>query len=388
MANVLTPLIPSAIAALDVVSREMVGFLPSVNRDPKADRVAKGQTLTIPVAPANAQGDIVASPTLTGESDQTAGSLSLSIDSFKKAGFNWTGEEILAVNAPNGIGQQRYLQDQIEQALRSLVNGAELVVSTAAYLGASRAYGTAGTTPFATTVGETAQARKILDDNGAPFGNRSLIIDTTSGAALRTLANLTKANEAGTNVTLRDGELLNLNGFSVKESAQIVTPAVGTAASATVNNAGYAVGATTLTLSAAGTGTILAGDILTFANDTNKYVVASAGTAGADVSAGGTIVLAAPGLRKAMSAATKAITVVAAGPRMVAFSQNAICLATRLPAAPPRDLAIDRQTITDARSGISFELVAWPGQDMVVYQVRIAYGVKDVKPEHIAILLG
>jgi len=388
MANVLTPLIPSAIAALDVVSREMVGFLPSVNRDPKADRTAKNQTLTIPVAPANAQGDIAASATLSAESDQTAGSVSLVIDNYKKAGFNWTGEEILAVNAPNGIGQQRFMQDQIEQALRSLVNGAELVVSTAAYLGASRAYGTAGTTPFASTVGETAQARKILDDNGAPFGNRSLIIDTTSGAALRTLANLTKANEAGTNVTLRDGELLALNGLSVKESAQVVTPAVGTASSATVNNAGYAVGATTLTLSAAGTGTILAGDILTFAGDANKYVVASAGTAGADVSAGGTIVLAAPGLRKAMSAATKAITVVAAGPRMVAFSQNAICLATRLPAAPPRDLAIDRQTITDARSGISFELVAWPGQDMVVYQARIAYGVKVVKPEHIAILLG
>lgn len=385
MANVLTPLIPSAIAALDVVSRELVGFIPSVNRDPKADRTAKGQTLTIPVAPANAQGDIAASATLSAESDQTAGSVSLVIDNYKKAGFNWTGEEILAVNSPNGIGQQRFMQDQIEQALRSLVNGAEGVIATAAALSASRAYGTAGTTPFATTTGDTAQVRKVLDDNGAPFGNRSLIIDTTSGAALRTLSNLTKANEAGTSVTLRDGQLLDLNGLSIKESAQVVTPSVGTAASATTNNAGYAVGATTITLASAGTGTILAGDIVTFAGDTNKYVVATGNT---DVSAGGTIVLQAPGLRKAMSAATKAITVVAAGPRMVAFSQNAICLATRLPAAPPRDLAIDRQTITDPRSGISFELVAWPGQDMVVYQVRIAYGVKVVKPEHIAILLG
>lgn len=53
MANTLTSLIPDAYAALDVVSRELVGFIPSVARDPKADQVAVNETLRIPAAPAD-----------------------------------------------------------------------------------------------------------------------------------------------------------------------------------------------------------------------------------------------------------------------------------------------------------------------------------------------
>jgi hypothetical protein len=83
-------------------------------------------------------------------------------------------------------------------------------------------------------------------------------------------------------------------------------PVKGTAVSATTDNAGYAIAATTITLASAGTGSILAGDYVRFSGQTTSYLVA---TGDASVAAGGTIVLAAPGLVAAIPAAPTAITV-------------------------------------------------------------------------------
>jgi hypothetical protein len=388
MANAgLTTLLPIAVQALDVVSRELIGFIPGVNRDPTADRLAKNQTLYSWVTPIIALQDIVPGMTAPQPADRTLGNKSIQIVNFKMADFYFTGEEEGQLNVTGQYGG--VVADTVEQAIRAVVNQMESDIALAAQVGASRAYGTAGVTPFPTTVGESAQMRKILDDNGAPGETRSLVIDTTSGASLRTLANLTKVNESGTTMTLRDGMLLDLNGLKVRESSKVVTPTAGTMASATSTSAAFTVGQTVIPLATAGTGVVAAGDIVTFANDTNKYVVASVSFAGANPASGDSITLAAPGLQKAQGIATRAITVIASGPRMIAHSRNAILLATRLPARPSGgDQAVDVATITDARSGISLEFSKYLGYRQVRYEVAAAWGVSVMKSEHIGVLLG
>lgn len=373
MANTLTNLIPAAYAALDRVSRELVGLIPSVNRDMTADRVAKDQTLYVPIAPVNTTSSFTPAATLSAASDQTISTKSLTISNYKESGFNLTGEEVYSLDAGPGSGV--LVRDMVEQALRVHVNEIEAAIFSAAKIAASRAYGTAGTTPFASSLADSAQARKILDDNGAPMMDRSLVIDTAAGAALRTLAQLTKANEAGSTLTVRDGELLNLHGFSVKESAQLSSHTAGTGASYQLNGA-LAVGDTTVTVDT-GSGTILAGDVVTIGS--HKYVVATA-------LSGGTFTISAPGIR-AVVADNTAITVNAAHTKNLAFSRNAILLATRLPKTG-NDLATGREVITDSRSGLSFELATYPGVGMECVKIRIAYGVSVVKPEHIAVMLG
>jgi len=383
MPNTLTNLIPSAYRALNVVSRELVGFIPSVQLDPSAEMLAVGQTIYIPQAPVNSAGkDISPAMAFPTAAYQTIGSKSHSLTKQRAFPFSWQNEERKAMDS--GPGYLSINEQQIAQAIRACVNEMEVDIAVAAKNGASRAYGTtAGTAPVLT---DWANAKKILDDNGAPSTDRTSVFDTTAGVALRSTSNLYKVNEAGDGGSLlRQGLLGNLFGFNLRESAQIQSTTKGTAASATTDNAGYAVGATVLTLASAGTGTILAGDIITFAGDSNKYVVASGD---ADVSTGGTITLAEPGLRVAMSAATKAITVFGTSARNTAFSRNAILLSTRLPASVQGDLATDRQVITDPVSGISFELSMYPGDRMVHYEVAACWGVTVIKPEHLAIIVG
>lgn len=384
-ANTLTGLIPDLFQGLDVVSREMIGFIPAVTRNVSAERAALGENVTYPITPSMAASNITPAMTVPEPTDRVIGTGSIQITKSRCVEFGMTGEEQKGLN--NGPGAMTVQADLFAQALRTLANEIEVDLATEAAMNASRAHGTAGTTPFASGVGDTAQLGKILDDNGCPVSERSLIIDTTAGAALRTLSQLTKANEAGTVMTLRDGQLLDLNRFSIKESAGILSFTKGTNnGSASTNNAGYAVGSTTITLASAGTGNILAGDYITFAGDTNKYLVVTGDT---DVSGGGSIVLAAPGLRVAIAASNTVITTVGNSVRNIGFTRSAMQLVARAPALPNGgDIAVDEYMLVDPRSGLPFEVRLYKGYRKMRAEVGMAWGVKAIKRQHIAALLG
>ncbi|WP_457302105.1 P22 phage major capsid protein family protein [Phyllobacterium sp. P5_D12] len=384
MTNTITGLFPTLYNALDVVSRELVGFIPAVSSDMTFERAAVGQTVISPVAPAATATDITPGVTPPDDGDQTIGNVSMTITKARRVPVRWNGEQKLALDN-NGASYNIILRDQFAQAMRTLCNEVEADLA-ALHVNASRAYGTAGTTPFATNLADTAQVRKILSDNGAPLSDLQMVIDTSAGANMRTLTQLSKANEAADTSLLRRGVLLDVHGFAIRESGQIKTAAAGTGALATTNVTGYAVGATVITLAAAGTGTVLVGDVISFAGDTSKYLVVAGD---ADVSNGGPITLAAPGLRKAIPNAATAVTLSATSARSLGFARSAIALATRAPALPEQgDLARDRTLVTDPESGLTFEVAMYPQYRQMQYEVSLAWGVKAVKGEHIAALIG
>lgn len=383
MANTITNLIPDIYNALDVVSRELVGFIPAVSADMTYERAAKDQTVRSPVAPASTASDITPAVTPPNDGDQTIGNVTMTISKSRRVPVRWNGEETLGLSY--GPGRANIMRDQFAQAMRALCNEVETDLG-ALHIYASRAYGTAGTTPFGSAgdFSDASFAAKILKDNGAPMTDAQLVLDTSASAKMIGLQS--RFDVAGDVEMQKQGIIFNKAGLAIRESAQIVTFTAGTGASATTNAAGYAIGATTITLASAGTGTILAGDVITFAGDTNKYVVV---TGDGNVADGGSIVLAAPGLRKAIAASATAITVVAASARNMVFARSAIALATRVPALPPEgDSAADRQIVTDPRSGLSFEIAMYKQYRQVQYEVSLAWGVKAVKTEHIGLLLG
>ena len=378
MANTLTNLIPVVYEAINVVSREITGFIPSVYLDATADMVAKDQTITYPVVGSYTAADIAAAATGPDPSDTAVGNGTLSISKSRGVTFYWTGEEQMGLGGLYG----KILRDQFAQGMRTLANEIEADIA-ALHVLSSRSYGTAGTTPFASTLGDPAQMRKILTDNGTSMSDLQLVINSAAGANLRTLATMNALEEMGTTALRERGTLLNVHGFTIRESAQVkTTAAVGNNTGTYAVNGAHAVGVTTITVKT-GTGTILAGDIITFGgSDVNQYVVTTG------VSNGTTIVLGAPGLRVAL-AGNEAVAIKAVSTRNMAFDRGAIHLLTRIPAMPAGgDDADDVIVVTDPVSNISFQVAMYRQRRRVAFEIGTAWGVKMVNPEHTAILAG
>ena len=383
MANTLTSLIPTIYEAMDIVSRERVGFLPAVSRDSSAERASLNQSILVPIVPATtAEADNTPGVTAPDTGDQTIGNVEITISKSKHIPVRWNGEETRGLN--NAGTYQTINRDRFVQAFRRLGNLIEIDLASS-YKLASRAHGTAGTTPFATAndFSDFAGILRILDDNGAPPSDLKLILSNAAMQNIRAKqSSLFKANEAGTDELLRDGKIMRVQGLDIGQSGQVPTPTKGTGASYTTDTAGYAVGATAITL-ITGTGTVLAGDVVTFAGDTNKYIVVTG------VAAPGAITIAQPGLRVAIAASATALTVGNTASQNLAFHKGAIQLVTRAPALPESgDAATDRQLLTDTVSGITFEAALYPQFLQNTVHIRVAWGWKAIKQEHAAVLLG
>lgn len=374
--------------ARDIVARELTGFIPSVTVNGGSEGVSiNGTVNSIVTETPTVNNTVTPAMSVPDTGDQTIGVETMAIGQVANVRIPLNGEVFRKLD--NTAGSQVALDQMLAQAMRAICNTIESHVATVVKNGASRATGAAGTTPFASNHDSIADLYQILADNGCPLsdGQRSLVISTAAGNKLRKLANLYKANEAGGSDLLRSGELLNLFGFSIKESAGVAMHTKGTAASSTITNAGYALGATTLNLASAGTGTILAGDVIALANDSgNLYVVK---TGDADVSNGGSIVLNGPGLRKATGTVARAITVQSDYVGNAAFHRAAVELVMRPPAEPAGgDAAVDSLNLFDPQTGLSFNVSQYKGYKMNALDITVYYQAKVWKPEFVATLLG
>lgn len=383
MANVLTDLAADIYKAADVVGRELVGFIPASTINANgSERVAKGDVVRASFTRSASAVDVSESMTIPEGTDQTVDNKTLTINNSRAVQIPYTGEDIRHLN--NGIGYETVYGDQIAQAMRTLCNEIEADLWEEAYTSASRAVGTAGTTPFGSNFDEISDVRQILADNGMPMndGQVSLVLNTAAGANLRKNSTLQQVNTSGGGDLLRQGVLLDLMGMAVRESAQVSLHTKGTATGLDANG-GEPVGETSIVLDGGSGGSLLAGDIVTFAGDSNKYVVNTGFTA-----ATGTAVIGATGLRETLADAVE-MTIGNNYTPNIAFHRRALELAVRAPAVPEGgDSADDALTVQDPVSGLVFEVRVYKGYRKTMIEVASAWGVKAWKSDFIATLMG
>jgi hypothetical protein len=300
----------------------------------------------------------------------------VTITANKMVSWNMTGEQLLSLE--NGSNDREWVRQMIAQGMRALRNQAEVACVSAIKDGASRAVGTAGTNPFASDINIIADARKVLLDNGAPMADLQLCIDSTAGTAARKLGIVQQAYQAGSEQERRSGDLLRQFGFAIRESAGISLHTKGTGA-AYVTSGATAAGVTDVAL-VTGTGTVQAGDVVTFAADTsNKYVV------GTGVSAPGTISLNRPGARIVIPTGN-AMTVGNSYTPNLAFERSSVVGIMRPPMLPDNPL-MQRTLISDA-NGMTYLLVQIAGDGMTTWRLHLAYGFQVVQPAFVSLVLG
>jgi hypothetical protein len=376
MANVFTALAPILFSAADTVSKEDAGALDAISLDFDNKGVAIGDVVKVPIAPAAAVSAYTPSMSPSAGTDKTAEAVSVTITANAKTDWHLTGEQVRSLQ--NAESDKEWLRLMIAEGMRALRNAAEADAIAAINVGASRAFGTAGTTPFASDLSALTNIRKILKDNGCPLTDPSVVFNSDAGLNLRNLNIYQQAAMAGSDAERRSGNFLRQYGFAMRESAGISSHTAG-AGSAYVTSGATAAGVTDIAL-VTGSGTVLAGDVVTFAADTaNKYVI------GSGITAPGTISLNKPGARKVIPTAN-AMTIGSSYVPNLAFERSSVVGVFRAPDLPENP-TMKKMQISD-ENGMVYTLVEIVGDGMTTWRLHAAWGFKVVKPEHVAILLG
>lgn len=378
MANVLTALAPVLYSAARIVPRELTGFLGGVAQDFTDQGVAKGDSVKVPVVPVLSVSNFTPSATFASGVDRTPASRTLTLSQVAEASWNLTAEEERSLM--NGGNAKDVFNQTVQQGLRAIVNQIEAYVGALVQTKASRAYGTAGTAPFGSTIADLAQVIKILRDNGTPNSDLLAVINTAAEVNLRSLTNLFKVSEAGSDNLLTNGVLTKLYGADIRTSAGVKSFTKGTGSAYTTTAAGFAIGTTSIPI-ITGSGTVLAGDVVTFAGDSNKYIVDTG------VAAPGTIVLQEPGLLQAIPASTTAMTIGNSYAANAVMHKSAAKIVVR-PALQPDGAIAEQMVITDPVTKFSFLMLRVPQNAQASWFIRVVYDAFAVNNYAIATLLG
>ncbi len=256
----------------------------------------------------------------------------------------------------------------IEGAMQALAQKVDYEL-TGLYADIPYIAGTAGQTP--SKLDHIAQARKVLNDNKVPFGNRFAVWDTEAEAKLLVIDSLVNAEKSGSTAALREASMGKVFGFDNFVDQNIRTHTSGTAA--TFNVAGTAGQSTLSITTATNAHTFKKGDIITVTGVTQKFAVT------ADVTVAATIATVSVSQKVATTFTAAAGALTANHVASIAAHKNAFAFVNR-PMALPMGGAEGYVANYD---GLSVRVTMGYTMSSKVNTISfdILYGVKTLQPE-------
>ena len=381
MGNTLTNLQPTLYSVAQEVSAEPFGIINGINANFDDKGVAIGDKVSVPVAPVRSADTY--SPTMNlnngnAGADATAGKVDVEITANRYTSFHLTGEQEKSLQ--NGGTDQEWFRQIIAQGMRTLRNEADVAAYAAIKKGASRALGTAGSTPFSTGVDELADMNNLLYGLGAPMTDAQFVMSSAARANFMKTGVYQYAYANGSDADRKAGILSREFGFSLRASAGITKHTQGTISTAyEVDDDTLAVGATTIDPKT-GAGEVAAGSVFTVGSDPELYVMNTKITAHTDP-----IYINRPGLANA-AADGDDLGFVGDYTPCLAFERSAVVGVFRAPYIP-ENANIEQVFVSDS-FGMTYLLCRVIGDGVVTWRLHIAYGIQVVQPEHVALLLG
>jgi hypothetical protein len=364
---------PQILARGLMVLRETCIMPRLVNSSYSKEAAEKGDTINIPIPSAISTINVTPSNTLIAPTDVVTAKVDLSLDQWKQnTPFHLTDKEL------NEIARnEHFMPHAVGESVRGLANDVNLSILNQ-YKGI---YGFVGlgtgsneVTPFASTVVDATSARKVLNQQLAPKDFRRAVLDWDAEANALALSPFADAEKTMSDVVKIQGELGRKYGIDWFADDQIVTHTAGTATGDSTTGSA-ALGATTVNR-ATTSGTMLEGDIITFANHSQTYSVA------ADVASGGAAITFTPPLKAAVPTA-QAISIAADHVVNLAFHRDAFAYATRPLVSNTLDVSLGSEILSmqDPKTGLVMRLEASRQHKQVVWEFDILWGAKLVRPE-------
>lgn len=368
MANQLTAVMPKLLAQGLLALREQSMMPMIINKSYDTIAGQKGSTIDVPIPSAITVQDVTPANTPPNTGDVAPTSVPITLDRWKEAPFYMSDKDML--EAMNGT-----IPMQASEAVKALANEVNGTI-----LGMYRKFygfvGTPGTSPFATDVSAATQARKVLNVQLAPMDPRYLVLDPEAEANALGLQPISNQQwRVGLNeAAIVSGMISRTLGFDWFMHQLAPIHIAGTASGYAVNaGGGLAVGATTIPVDT-GTGTLVEGDILTFAGHTQTYVVTTAYAGGS-----GNVSIY-PGL-KILVPDNTAVSVKASHTVNIAMHRDAIAFATRPLENAADGLGALIQSAVDAVSGLTLRLEVTREHKRTRFSYDILYGCSVVRRE-------
>lgn len=384
MANTLTAVIPTIFAQGLLALRENCVMPRLVNSSYSLDAQKQGEVVNIPIPSAVAVVNVSPAAYAPDAGGSTPTAAQINLQYWEEAPFDMTDKDI-------SIAVSGVIPGQVSEAIRSLSNSinAKILALYKKFYGFA---GTPGTTPFSVDLSEATAIRKVLSKQLAPTSDRRLVIDPDAEQKALDRRAIQDASFRGSAEGIREGIIGRALGFnwSMDQAVQTHTAGTITTGLATKAATAQAVGDKTIvctTAASTGACALLEGDIVTFAGDSQTYVLTAAAT---QASANTDVTLnIEPGLKVA-KAGGENVAVKASHVANLGFHRDAIGFASRLlsdSVMTDRDREGIMQ-VADPVSGLTLRLEVRREHKRTRWSFDVLYGCDVVRRELGARLAG